>query len=71
MVNNILNKVGNTPIVSLPISNQPNLNVFAKLEFYNPTGSVKDRAACYIIRRLLSEGVINKDTTLIESSSGN
>ncbi|WP_431165620.1 2,3-diaminopropionate biosynthesis protein SbnA [Tenacibaculum halocynthiae] len=71
MVNNILNKVGNTPIVSLPIADKSNLNVFAKLEFYNPTGSVKDRAACYIISRLLKEGTINKDTTLIESSSGN
>lgn len=71
MVNNILNKVGNTPIVSLPIADKSNLNVFAKLEFYNPTGSVKDRAACYIISRLLKEGIINKDTTLIESSSGN
>lgn len=71
MVNNILNKVGNTPIVSLPTVNMPNLNVFAKLEFYNPTGSVKDRAACYIISRLLQDGTINKDTTIIESSSGN
>ncbi|MCK8524326.1 2,3-diaminopropionate biosynthesis protein SbnA [Aquimarina sp. D1M17] len=71
MVNNILNKVGNTPVVSLPIIGKPNLNVFAKLEFYNPTGSVKDRAACYIISRLLNDGTINKDTTLIESSSGN
>lgn len=71
MVNNILNKVGNTPIVSLPIANEPNLNVFAKLEFYNPTGSVKDRAACYIISRLLNQGTIDRDTTLIESSSGN
>jgi len=71
MVNNILNKVGNTPVASLPITDQPNLNVFAKLEFYNPTGSVKDRAACYIISRLLNDGSINKNTTLIESSSGN
>ncbi|GAA4115584.1 2,3-diaminopropionate biosynthesis protein SbnA [Aquimarina addita] len=71
MVNNILNKVGNTPVVSLPVTNEPNLNVFAKLEFYNPTGSVKDRAARYIISRLLNENTINKDTTLVESSSGN
>ena len=71
MVKNILNKVGNTPIVPLPIAYEPNLNVFAKLEFYNPTGSVKDRAACYIISRLLNEGIIDKNTTLIESSSGN
>lgn len=71
MINNILNKVGNTPLISLRLETEPNLNIFAKLEFYNPTGSVKDRAACYIINRLLNEGVINKDTTIIESSSGN
>lgn len=71
MFNNILNRVGNTPIVSLPVVDEPNLNVYAKLEFYNPTGSVKDRAACYIISRLLNEGLIDRNTTLIESSSGN
>lgn len=71
MFNNILNRVGNTPVVSLPVENEPNLNVYAKLEFYNPTGSVKDRAARYIISRLLNEGTINRETTLIESSSGN
>lgn len=71
MINNILNKVGNTPLISLQMKENPNLNIFSKLEFYNPTGSVKDRAACYIISRLLNEGIINKDTTLIESSSGN
>jgi len=71
MVNNILNKVGNTPMVQLPIADKPDLSIFAKLEFYNPTGSVKDRAACYIISRLLKEGTINKETTIIESSSGN
>lgn len=71
MFNNILNRVGNTPIISLPIENEPNLNVYAKLEFYNPTGSVKDRAARYIISSLLNEGTIDQDTTLIESSSGN
>ncbi len=71
MVNNILNKVGNTPLIALPIEEEPNLKVFAKLEFYNPTGSVKDRAACYILNRLLNEGTITKNTTIIESSSGN
>ncbi len=71
MVNNILNKAGNTPLIALPIFGQPNLNVFAKLEFYNPTGSVKDRAACYILNRLLNDGTITNNTTIIESSSGN
>ncbi len=71
MLSNILNKVGNTPLVCLKIEEMPNVSVFAKLEFYNPTGSVKDRAACYIINRALNEGIINRDTVLIESSSGN
>lgn len=71
MVNNILNKIGNTPLTALPIADEPNLNVFAKLEFYNPTGSVKDRAASYILNSLLNSGTITKNTTIIESSSGN
>lgn len=66
-----LEKVGNTPIVSFGIEDFPDLRIHAKLEFYNPTGSVKDRAACYIIQKLLDIGDIDPDTTLIESSSGN
>lgn len=71
MINNILEKVGNTPLISLKNNEEPNLNIFAKLEFYNPTGSVKDRAASYIINSLLNRGVISSNTTIIESSSGN
>ncbi len=71
MISNLLNLVGNTPMVSIKLKELSNVNLFAKLEFYNPTGSVKDRAASYIIKRILDEGVINMDTTLIESSSGN
>jgi 2,3-diaminopropionate biosynthesis protein SbnA len=71
MLTNILNKVGNTPLVYLKNDEMPNVKIFAKLEYYNPTGSVKDRAACYIINRALNEGIFNKDTVLIESSSGN
>lgn len=66
-----LQKVGNTPIVQLQIPGLENIHLFAKLEFYNPTGSVKDRAANHIIKKLLDRKEINKDTTLIESSSGN
>lgn len=71
MINNILEKVGNTPLIALRNHEEANLNIFAKLEFYNPTGSVKDRAASYIINNLLNQGIINNDTTIIESSSGN
>ena len=66
-----LEKVGNTPLVSIRMEDFPDIRLHAKLEFYNPTGSVKDRAACYIIQKLLDTGDIDPDTTLIESSSGN
>jgi len=66
-----LEKVGNTPMVQLQVPELSSVNIFAKLEFYNPTGSVKDRAASYIIKKLFEIKEIDKDTTLIESSSGN
>jgi cysteine synthase A len=66
-----LERVGNTPMVQFQVPGFKNINLFTKLEFYNPTGSVKDRAASYIIKKLLARKEIDKDTTLIESSSGN
>lgn len=68
---NLLDLVGNTPVVRLskPTTTQP--NVYAKLEHYNPTGSIKDRPAAFIVRRLLLRGEIDHGSTLIESSSGN
>jgi len=68
---NNLEMVGNTPIIQLKMEDFNDITIFAKLEFYNPTGSVKDRAASYIIKKLLDMNEINKNTTLIESSSGN
>jgi 2,3-diaminopropionate biosynthesis protein SbnA len=66
-----LDNVGKTPLVRLPMRDVAHANVFAKLEFTNPSGSVKDRAAQYIIEKLLRRGEIDRDTVLIESSSGN
>ena len=71
ILKNNLEKVGNTPMAQLEITELKNINLFAMLEFHNPTGSVKDRAASYIINKLLERKEIDKDTTLIESSSGN
>jgi cysteine synthase A len=68
---NNLEMVGNTPMIQFKMEEFDDMNIFAKLEFYNPTGSVKDRAAFYIIKKLLDTNEINKHTTLIESSSGN
>jgi N-(2-amino-2-carboxyethyl)-L-glutamate synthase len=67
----ILNTVGNTPLLSLKMEAFENINLFSKLEFCNPTGSVKDRAASYVIRKLLELREIDHETTIIESSSGN
>lgn len=65
------NLLGNTPMVKLNIYELPNINLYAKLEGYNPTGSIKDRAADYILKTALKTGLIDMETTIIESSSGN
>jgi threonine synthase len=57
-----LEKVGNTPMVQLQVPKLENVNLFTKLEFYNPTGSVKDRAASYIIKKLLARKEISVGT---------
>ena len=67
----ILENVGNTPLVHLEMNEYEHINMFTKVEAYNPTGSVKDRAASYILRKLLESGEINQQTTVIESTSGN
>ncbi|MFC5404237.1 2,3-diaminopropionate biosynthesis protein SbnA [Cohnella soli] len=71
MLNTILAQVGNTPVIQLQLDCLHNMEVMAKLEFYNPTGSIKDRAAKYLIEKLISKREINHSTVVIESSSGN
>lgn len=68
---NIFDFIGNTPIINLNDKELNNIVLYIKMESYNPTGSVKDRAAKYIIDKIIDLGLINKDTTIIESSSGN
>lgn len=68
----ILDAVGNTPMVELQrLNKNPNVKIFAKLEGNNPGGSVKDRPALYMIKNALSRGDIDKNTKLIEATSGN
>src|SRR5919108_4451257 len=57
-----------TPIVRLAMKG---VNLFAKLEYANPVGSIKDRPAYWILRRAAERGEISEGTTVIESSSGN
>ena len=67
---NILKTIGNTPIVRLS-KIFPNHNVWIKVEKFNPGGSIKDRIALAMIEKAEKDGVINKDTTIIEPTSGN
>jgi N-(2-amino-2-carboxyethyl)-L-glutamate synthase len=68
----ILGTVGETPLVKLNKINFKNqINMFVKLEGFNPGGSIKDRPALNILTEAWENNVINKNTTIIESSSGN
>ena len=70
--NSILNLIGNTPLVEAEnIISNPNIKLLLKLEGHNPGGSVKDRAAYNMINSALERGDIDKNTKLIEATSGN
>lgn len=69
--NSPLDNVGNTPVVRIADNDLENIELYAKLEFQNPTGSMKDRAASYILKKILHDEIINRATTIVESSSGN
>ncbi|GAB6179635.1 cysteine synthase A [Desulfotomaculum defluvii] len=70
--NSILETIGHTPLVRLNnMTKGLEAEVLAKVEFFNPGGSVKDRIAYAMISDALGSGAINKDTVLIEPTSGN
>lgn len=69
--NNILELIGNTPLVRLNKLNESEAEIALKLEFFNPSASVKDRAAYYMLKEGGKCGKINKDTVIIEPTSGN
>ncbi len=72
MNNSILSLIGNTPLVKTEtLIKNPNVSLFLKLEGQNPGGSVKDRAAYNMIKSALERGEINKNSKLIEATSGN
>ncbi|MEG0240189.1 cysteine synthase A [Anaerorhabdus sp.] len=73
-VNNILETIGNTPLVKLNnLMDEFGLeaNLYAKVEFFNPGGSVKDRVAYNMIRKAIDDDDIDLETTIIEATSGN
>ena len=70
--NNILETIGNTPMVRINNFNlNPRVNIYAKLEGFNPTGSIKDRIALQMIEQAEREGRLVPGKTIIEPTSGN
>jgi len=64
--------IGNTPMIKIIIKYKEKIvNVFAKLEYYNYTGSIKDRVAYYIINESYNEGSLKKGMPIVEATSGN
>src|ERR1700740_543504 len=68
----LLDPVGGTPLVGLPrLSPSPEVRLWAKLEDRNPTGSVKDRAAAYMIAAAEKDGLLHPGSVILEPTSGN
>jgi cysteine synthase A len=71
---NLTQLIGNTPLLELVNFNKHNevgAKIIAKLEYFNPAGSVKDRIGYALIKDAENKGLINKDSTIIEPTSGN
>ena len=71
IADNILETIGHTPLVKINRMNDGSAKIVVKLEKQNPAGSVKDRPALNMIEKAEREGLINKDTVIIEPTSGN
>ena len=68
----LLDSVGRTPLVGLPrLSPGPDVRLWAKLEDRNPTGSVKDRAAFYMVEQAEKDGLLHPGSVILEPTSGN
>jgi S-sulfo-L-cysteine synthase (O-acetyl-L-serine-dependent) len=69
---NILQSIGNTPLVKInKLNPNKNTTIYAKVEGFNPTGSIKDRIALSMIQQAEEEGKLTKGKTIIEPTSGN
>ncbi|MEM7147725.1 MAG: cysteine synthase A [Verrucomicrobiota bacterium] len=72
LYNNIVETVGNTPLVRLnKVTEGVDADIYLKCEFFNPLGSVKDRIGMAMIEDAEKSGAINKDTVIVEPTSGN
>ena len=72
MYRNILDTIGNTPLVPINhMSPNPAVEIWAKLEGFNPTGSIKDRIALAMVEQAEADGSLTPGKTIIEATSGN
>jgi cysteine synthase B len=73
MTTSILDYRGNTPLIEIKKLNPyfPEIRIFAKIEGQNPGGSIKDRPALYMINDAEKKGILTKEKTIIEATSGN
>ncbi len=71
IANDVTELIGNTPLVKLNKLNNGEAEIILKLEYFNPANSIKDRAAYQMIFDAEQTGKINKDTLIIEPTSGN
>ena len=70
-LNNILETVGNTPVVRINKLAPPDIDLFVKIESFNPMASVKDRMALSVIEQAERDGILKPGQTVIEATSGN
>lgn len=63
--------IGNTPLIDLQMEIPHQSHIYAKLEMYNPGGSIKDRLGKYLFEKAMKEGKIDRHTTIIEPTAGN
>lgn len=71
LLNNIYESIGNTPMIKVNnIADKNMAEIFVKVESFNPGGSIKDRAALYIIKDAEEKGLLKKGGTIIEATSG-
>ncbi|RLG01461.1 cysteine synthase A [Thermococci archaeon] len=68
----ILSLIGNTPMVKLrKVTREISSSIFVKLEYMNPSGSIKDRIALYMIEDAEKRGILHPNSTIVEASTGN
>ena len=68
----MIKTIGNTPLIKIEYKYKEKINyIYAKLESYNLTGSIKDRTAYYIITKAMERGTLKKNMPIIEATSNN